>query len=158
MFRIGAVSDSHGDIYAVKRAISQMGDVDIIIHLGDHFRDAQMAAKEIKRNICYIRGNCDFGSSVECDRIFAAENTKILITHGHRYNVKSDYLDIYIKARQEEVGLVLFGHTHFAEVFEKDNIVFVNPGSVSRPRGGLATFAVVTIDKGRIAPHIMELL
>ena len=154
--RIGVISDSHGDIFAVKRAVAQMGSVDILIHLGDHYKDAEIILKELKRDIIYVKGNCDFSHTVECDKIINIEGKKLMLTHGHRYNVKSNYLNLYYKALEEEVNVVLFGHTHYAEIFEKDNILFVNPGSLSRPRGPAQTYAILTIDSGFIVPCILE--
>ena len=129
--RIGVISDSHGDVYSCKKAIKSMGSVDLIVHLGDFFRDAQNVSTEIKKDIIYVKGNCDYSSTIECDKIIQVENKKILITHGHNYNVKSNYNSLGFKAEAEGVHLVLFGHTHFAEVLENNNIIFVNPGSLS---------------------------
>jgi putative phosphoesterase len=151
------VSDSHGNVFAVKKAISLMGNVDAIIHLGDCCRDAVAVSKELKRDIIYVRGNCDFSSGVDYDKVMELGGKRVFVTHGHHYDVKSDYMDLYFKAVQEEVDLVLFGHTHFAEAFDKDNIVFMNPGSVSRSRGSSETYGIIIIEKGLIIPNIFEL-
>lgn len=155
--RLGLLSDSHGDIYGAKRAIKKMGDVDLLIHLGDYCRDAEKISKEIKRDIIYVRGNCDFSSDVETDRIIEFGGKKIFITHGHKYNVKSDYMGLYYKAEEIGADAVLFGHTHTAIVFEMNGILFINPGSVSRPRNGIETYAVITVEKNNITPNITEL-
>lgn len=155
--RIGVVSDSHGDTYAVKRAIGLMGNIDLLVHLGDYFRDAERVSKELNRDIIYVRGNCDYSSSVELDRILDVASKRVMMTHGHKYRVKSDYLDLYLKALEDKIDLVLFGHTHFPEVFEKDGITFLNPGSVSSPRGTSETYAIVTIDEGTIQAKILKL-
>lgn len=155
--RIGVISDSHGDIYSVKRALKHMGNVDMIVHLGDYCKDAEYVSKEMGRNIIYVKGNCDYSANVECDKIINVENKRFLITHGHSYNVKSNYTSLRFKALQEEVDAVLFGHTHFAEVFENDNIIFVNPGSLSRPIGASKTYALITIEQGIIFPNLIEL-
>lgn len=155
--KIGVISDSHGDISAVKQAISRMDNVDIIVHLGDFYKDAQKASSETGKEIIYVKGNCDFSSTVECDRIINVENKRILCTHGHNYNVKSDCTTLYFKALQEGVDLVLFGHTHFSEVFENNNIVFVNPGSLSRPKGLSRTYSVIYIENGIIVPNLYKL-
>lgn len=155
--RIGIVSDSHGDLYAVKRAVELMGNVDMIIHLGDNCRDAEVVSREINRDIICVRGNCDFTADCELEKILQSGDIRILITHGHKYNIKSDALGLYFKARQEMADLVLFGHTHFGETFEKDGIIFVNPGSVSRPRGTSQTYALITIEGRHVIPAICEL-
>ncbi|NGX96514.1 MAG: metallophosphoesterase [Candidatus Afipia apatlaquensis] len=155
--KIGVISDSHGSISGAKRAIQKMGEVDYLIHLGDYCRDAERISKELKRDIIYVKGNCDLGSDVETDKVIEVGGKKIFLTHGHKYNVKFDYMDLYYKAEEIGVDAVLFGHTHFAEVFEKNGILFINPGSVSRPRNGIETYGVITVDGGNIVPNIVEL-
>ena len=44
--RIGIVSDTHGDSYAIRRVIEQAGRVDAWIHLGDNTRDAEAFGKD----------------------------------------------------------------------------------------------------------------
>jgi uncharacterized protein len=157
MLKIGVFSDSHGDINSVKRAVKLMGSVDLIVHLGDFCKDAENVSKEIKREIISVKGNCDAASTVPTERIIEAGGMKFLLTHGHSYYVKSDYLNLYYAAVEAKVDSVLFGHTHYAEVFEKDNIIFINPGSLSKPMVNSATYAVVSVDSGFIVPNILEL-
>lgn len=155
--KLGVISDSHGDVYRCEMAIKKMEDVDYLIHLGDYCRDAEKISKELKRDIIYVKGNCDFSSSADTDRVIEVEGRKFFITHGHKYNVKSDYLGLYYKAEEIGADAVLFGHTHSAKVFEQNGILFINPGSISRPRNGIETYAVITIDGGSIEPRIIEL-
>lgn len=155
--KIGVISDSHGSISGAKRAIQKMGEVDYLVHLGDYCRDAERISKELKRDIIYVKGNCDLGCDIETDKIIEAEGKKIFLTHGHKYNVKYDYMDLCLHAGEVGADAVLFGHTHYAEVFEKDGILFINPGSVSRPRNGIETYAVITVEGGIIIPNIVEL-
>ena len=37
--RIAVMSDSHGNLDALKKAVAEMGHVDVIIHLGDYVED-----------------------------------------------------------------------------------------------------------------------
>lgn len=156
--RIGIISDSHGDIYGVRRAIKHMGSVDLIVHLGDYCRDAKKVSDDIGREIVYVRGNCDFSREVPSELIIEKEGKKIFLTHGHNYNVKSDYTNIYFKGLQEGADVVLFGHTHWPDVFEKDNILFLNPGSISMPRRGRETYGLLIIEGGQIFGNIVEFI
>lgn len=155
--KIGVLSDSHGDIYGVRRAIKKMGKVDYIIHLGDYCRDAEMISKELKLDIIYVKGNCDFSASVDNEKVMDIGGRKFLITHGHNLNVKNNYTNLYYRAAEAGADVALFGHTHFAHVFENEGILFVNPGSISRPRSGAETYAVITIENGIVTPNIVEL-
>lgn len=61
--RLLVVSDSHGDSYALYRAIQQQPAAQVVIHLGDGENDMEQAMGLCgeKRVIC-VRGNCDWGS------------------------------------------------------------------------------------------------
>ncbi len=155
--RIGIFSDSHGDTYALKRAISKMGKVDMLIHLGDFYMDAVHIENELKINIIYVKGNCDYSQDVDLEKIIEVDNKRLLITHGHKYNVKNSYNNLYYKAMEEKIDIALFGHTHHPEVIQKGNILLINPGSVSRPKNSVETCAVISIENGVIDPSLIEL-
>lgn len=53
------------------------------------------------------------------------------------------------RAYEEHCALAFFGHTH-RMMLERENGVWVcNPGSISLPRGGPASYARLTIENGR---------
>jgi len=97
---------------------------------------AQML-NERKDDILCVRGNCDtevdqmvlefpiapgFVVLPVCERLLFA-------THGHRYN------DDYLPAMHEG-DILLHGHTHIPRCQERWGTLFLNPGSVSIPKGG----------------------
>ena len=65
-------------------------------------------------------------------------------------------------AIRASADIVLFGHSHYAEIVkdEETGIVFVNPGSICYPQvtGDKATYAVITVtDDYEIIPEIKEI-
>lgn len=97
---------------------------DYIIHCGDYGDIDDILDKY---NAYYVRGNCDYRGPKE---IFVnIDNKNILITHGDLYNVKYHYNSIVYKALEKKADFVFFGHTHRADMFIEDNIIFINPGS-----------------------------
>ena len=75
-------------------------------------------------------------------------------THGHLYNVKHEPVleSLASAARAEGAGLVLYGHTHTANLQQKDGITFLNPGALvftSEP-----SYAVLTAEKGNFTAEI----
>ena len=80
--RIGIVSDTHGDSYAIRRVIEQAGRVDAWIHLGDNTRDAEAFGKD-GTPVYSVAGNCDFGGEKEL-RI-SLDGAEIFATHGQYY-------------------------------------------------------------------------
>ena len=59
-------------------------------------------------------------------------------------------------AREEGCGLAFYGHTHRMMIELISGVVVCNPGSISLPRGGPASYARLTIEAGR--PRTLELV
>lgn len=116
VMKILVLSDSH--LHSVKL---DLNDYDYVIHCGDGNRITK------SDNVFCVRGNCDFRG--EKEKIVEIKNKKILITHGDLYNVKYGYTRLSYKALESEVDICLFGHTHIADVFEFQEILFINPGA-----------------------------
>ena len=123
--KILIISDTHKDIEKIKEVSLKYKDY-IKFDLGDRQLD-----KSIYEELGYISvdGNCD----KENDNLILEKNiekNKFLLTHGHIFNVKYSYLNLYYKALEVNANYVLFGHTHIQISFIKDGITFINPGSL----------------------------
>jgi putative phosphoesterase len=148
---------THGDIDTAKKVIEKHTDVDMVLHLGDYFRDAQKLS-DLFPNIPieYIYGNSDFMiGDVPAEKVFNFDAKKIMMTHGHRYSVKWGYDKLHNKASEEDVDLLLFGHTHIATSLCKDNKCILNPGSITDPRDGQnESYAIIEIKNGKLDSKI----
>lgn len=112
MKKLLILSDSHRNIQNMVEAV-EIEKPDMIIHLGDHYRDAmQLAARFPDIPLEAVCGNCDFDRETE-EKVILVENKRIFLCHGHRYHVKSGYLNLQYAAREKEADLVLFGHTPY---------------------------------------------
>lgn len=138
--KILVLSDSHGSMEYMRSAIRQERP-DYVIHLGDHARDAQSLGREFPMlPIASVRGNCDYGDfDIPEQRLVDYGGVRILMAHGHRYGVKTDLLRYAMTARENEVDVALFGHTHYAYCEEHQGFWLMNPGSCSyhRPSCGI---------------------
>lgn len=156
--KILVLSDTHGVIDKAEDIIRSHPDLDMVIHLGDYFRDAQKLA-DIFPNlpIEYVYGNSDFMiGDVQAEKVLEISGKRIFLTHGHRYSVKWDYNKLYQKAEEESVDLLLFGHTHVADIVTKREFVVLNPGSISDAREESGeSYAIVKIEGGKIEPNIV---
>lgn len=144
--RIGVVSDSHGELYMLDKALSLMKNIDLIIHLGDHYKDIIKVNEKYKKGIEYIVGNNDFKGSAEYEKTIVIAGKRIFMTHGHKYNVSYGIDRLYYKGLEENADIVLYGHTHIQHIERSSNTLFLNPGSTSRPRDSKPGCAVVVID------------
>ena len=104
----------------------------------------------IKDMIIAVRGNCEaevdqmvlpFPVMSEEALVFADGNT-ILMTHGHIHTPEK---------HPGGIDTFLSGHTHIPVLERKDGIIYLNPGSVSIPKGGfLPSYAVWEYPEARI--------
>ncbi|MDO8686142.1 MAG: metallophosphoesterase [Clostridiales bacterium] len=155
--KILVISDTHGDVDKAEKVIRKMKGLNLIIHLGDYFRDAQKLSSMFPEiPIEYIYGNSDFMiEDVPAEKMLEYNGKRIFITHGHRYSVKWDYEKLYKKAEEMNADIILFGHTHVAEMVPKDGFLLLNPGSISDPRNDSnESYAIIEIDEGKLKPRL----
>ncbi|SCI21566.1 MULTISPECIES: metallophosphoesterase family protein [unclassified Romboutsia] len=148
--RIGIVSDTHRMENFINKAIPYLKECDLIIHAGDNFIDSKYIHKMTGIDIIAVKGNCDF-EHIEDEIIFYIEDKTIFLCHGDNYGVKYGLNEIERAAINYEANIVIFGHTHIPLSIKKDNIIYINPGSTSIPRGGSSRqFVIMNIDEGKI--------
>lgn len=148
--KVLVISDSHGDQKTLEGVIKKENP-DLSLHLGDYGRD-------LKEGLC-VRGNCDGFSLCPLKRIVELKGYRILMSHGHKENVKRGLQNLYYLAKEEEAQVVLFGHTHLPFEEEIDNILFLNPGSLSLPPPGTkGSYLVLEIDEGKFEAKFKEVL
>lgn len=155
--KIIVLSDSHGDIDKAEEAVRSNSDADLIIHLGDYYRDAQKLANMFPDiPVVYIYGNSDFMvEDVQAERLIECCGKKIFLTHGHRYSVKMGYEKLYKKAEELGVDMLLFGHTHVTDIVKRGNYYILNPGSISEPRDdSYESYAIIRIEGDVLQPEI----
>jgi putative phosphoesterase len=61
--------------------------------------------------------------------------------------------------RAKELGcsLVLYGHTHYAEIIEDDGLTLVNPGAIHSPVAGTPSYAYVVIQGDKVTAKIVDI-
>ena len=123
-----------------------------VIHLGDMISDAEEVAEQYpKLPFCMVPGNCDGWSfSVPLKKQIKLGGKSILLSHGHRWEVKSGYDKAIADARAVGADILLFGHTHrsLCEQLE-DGLWMMNPGA-SR-----SSYGLIQIEDGNISCSIL---
>ena len=143
MERILVFSDTHGDIdYAIKAFDTILG-VSAVIHLGDCVRDAQRIENYIYPvPIYFVSGNNDFCSPYPREQIIEISDKRLFLCHGHFHRMD----DLKEIALENDIDIVLFGHTHIPYYEKENGVIYANPGSISRPRVKDRCYGVIEID------------
>lgn len=155
--RIAVVSDTHRNLNAINKVINKIKNADVLIHLGDNVDDVEKLKKGFEGEVYSVKGNCDFSSKTPVSICAIVQGKKIFITHGHKYNVKFGLNSIIYKGMEEEADIVLYGHTHIADMRNEEGIWFINPGSAGNPRMGRLTIGIIEINEGNIKPMIVDI-
>jgi uncharacterized protein len=148
------VADTHGDLSFVVAALDAHPEIDRVLHLGDHCDDAVALAGLGRAPVSGVRGNGDTDCPHGCplDAIETVEGLRLLLTHGHRQDVKLgiDRLASFARLQRPPVDAVLFGHTHkplwrSVGADGPQPLLLVNPGSARTrtPFGNAAPSAVL---------------
>lgn len=129
------VSDSHGHSNRVLSVTERHKDIVCVAHLGDHAKDIRAVEEAFPTLLTEaVRGNNDFTQDYPLEKVIQLAGVKILLTHGHAYNVGRDLSYIVAKAHSVDARVAAFGHTHVPGIEEKDGIYLINPGCLLRPR------------------------
>lgn len=158
------ISDAHGNRAAICEALRrQVRPPDALLFLGDGLRDLP-DLPDGRTALYAVAGNCDGylpffteGEERELCLLSLGEH-RLLLTHGHRFGVKSGCGALLAYAAQAGADIVLYGHTHlpYAEVIPAGTalgglvterpIYLFNPGSIGQDVDGKGySFGTVTL-------------
>lgn len=153
--RLLLVSDTHGDVAALRRALQCQPSAEVVIHLGDGEGDmAQVALDFPEKMVLQVRGNCDFGSQHPLADCFVVEGVRLFYTHGHGYQVNQGLHSLKEAAREKHANAVLYGHTHCPDVTYEEGLYVINPGSL---HGYGATYATLDLTERGMVPNLIVL-
>lgn len=154
--KVLVVSDTHGNISNVEEVLDLIKNagIEAILHCGDYISDMQRLKKlHPEMKVYGVYGNCDgMAYGDDLTKIITLEGVNIFMTHGHKYHVKwGDYEELLIDAAAEGAQAALFGHSHCAYIGCKDEILLLNPGSISCPRDtNNPSYAILDLKDGKI--------
>ena len=150
--KIGLISDTHGLLRP--EAVSFLSGCDLILHGGDI--GGPQILDELRRiaPVTAVRGNNDHGAWAqalpEFERIEVGEHC-IYLLHDLAL------LDIDLNAAG--VRVVIAGHSHAPSVVERENVLFVNPGSAGPRRFKLPVAAGdLYIEDSRVSARTVVLI
>ena len=143
------ISDTHGKHRNLEKVLKLEQPFDKMIHLGDAEGYEDYIEEIAGCPLEIVAGNCDFFSSLPQEKEIMIGKYKILITHGHYYNVNAGIQDIKQEAHGRDCDIVMFGHTHRPLVNYGKRVIAVNPGSISYPRqeGRHPSYMIMELDE-----------
>lgn len=156
--RIGVIGDTHGALDRAEKALRQMGEIDMLLHAGDYYRDAGQLARLLTVPVHAVTGNCDYRAGGPEELLLDVDGVTIWLTHGHLYDVHFSDQKLLYRAREQKARVAVYGHTHVPFNQECDGVLLFNPGSVYHPRGGSGPgYGLLEITAGKVKAALFEL-
>ena len=136
MISIGVLSDTHIPARSdciPHEVLSAFENVDAIIHAGDITCVNVIETLQKVAPLHAVQGNMDepaIKEQLPVKKVLKIGGKRIGITHGagSPFNIKKRVIKSF---ENDGVDCIVFGHTHKAEKFYKNNILILNPGSVT---------------------------
>jgi putative phosphoesterase len=150
MPRVGLISDTHGLLRP--EAKSFLEGCDRIIHGGDIGNPDILEQLAELAPLTVVRGNNDHG-----DWAGELDETQLVQIGGILVYVIHDIALLDIDPRAAGVRVVVSGHSHVPAVTERDDVLFVNPGSAGPRRFKLPIAAgELTITANAVSARIVR--
>lgn len=156
--QIGLMADSHDHLPRIDQAVDLFNrhTVEFVIHAGDFV--APFALAPLERLKCEWVGV--FGNN-DGERAGLERRSRGRIRAGpYRMELGGKRLTVIhiledLEREPEQADLIIFGHTHKAEIRQEGDILLVNPGETYGWLHGRATVAIV--DLPTLAVELIEL-
>ena len=149
--RIAVISDTHGHLPVA--LIAALKNADLIIHAGDIDRGDILEALETLAPVLAVRGNMDRG-----DWTKEIPTTEMAVIEDMLVYVLHDRFKLDLEPESIGVKMVISGHTHRPLIEKKGEVIYLNPGSASEPRGGfMPSFALITLNDHRVDIQIKDI-
>ncbi len=180
VFRVGVVADTHipdrvGDLHPMIVPLLKEAGVNHILHAGDISTKRVLDLLQEAAPVTAVRGNRDFfAGPLEMVQQVTFGSCQIALMHGHhglfsylwdkwkywRYGYELNrYLSELVRL-SGDAQVIVFGHTHYAEIILHDGKMIFNPGSASfgNRSARLPSIGLLSIySSGRVEAKIIPL-
>lgn len=150
-YRIGVISDTHGRIpFGVPKTFQ---NVDLIIHAGDIGDETVLDKLSKIAPVMAVRGNMDYGKwtrQLPGTEIIKIGKIVLYVVHiANRLNREPD---------KAGIKAIISGHTHRPDLYEKNGVTYLNPGSASYPKfGNPGSVAMIQIKDNNLSVNLIHL-
>ncbi|MEA3332104.1 MAG: metallophosphoesterase family protein [Pseudomonadota bacterium] len=147
-YTIGLISDTHGLLR--QDAFDFLKGSHAIIHAGDICDDNIITQLSTIAPVHAVRGNMD-------GKVLYPENDLRTIK-GRTFYILHDLEQLDLDPKAAGIEVVVFGHTHRPESFQRDSVLYINPGSAGPRRiGRPISLAKLHLKNDRLIPEFIEL-
>ena len=176
---IGLISDSHiawpEQSWPSSQIKEKLRGVDLILHAGDIWISWVLDELETIAPVLAAQGDDDLAEDIGNDpritkrQTLCYEGVNLWVTHiKPRYGQidpasQVNYYNTFNRHFHEEVStppdVIVFGHTHFAEIENFKSTLLINPGSPTLPQyiPQLGTVGLLTLKDGKVEAKIVPL-
>ena len=161
--RIGVLSDTHMPERAKQipqKILDDFKSVDMVIHAGDLVDlDVLKQLRQVCPEVKAVFGNMDpaaVRAELPQKEIITVGKYRIGVMHG--YGNPQALKDFMKKEFQDDnVDLIIFGHSHQPLAEEEDGILYFNPGSATDEMfAPYKSYGIIEINE-KIQPHIVRI-
>lgn len=173
--KILLISDTHGELEAMKMVVNAHPEVDLKVDLGD----IGFPLKELS-SFVVVKGNHDHDTKLPFEQIVEAQGHQIWCVHGDmfeaetveeimamKYDPDSNIMELCMEtlyknivkhAKRKGCDVVFFGHTHIRIWETREGITIVNPGSLLFGMDGNdKSYAIVDVQRELIRVEFYDL-
>jgi putative phosphoesterase len=154
--KIGFISDTHGIL--PEPIFDIFKDVKFIFHAGDIGAPEVIQGLEIICPVYAVYGNIDtwpvtiYHPHILVQRV---QDKKICVFHDI---IKPKYFSYQLFKKGIDADIVVSGHTHAASYEEFRGVLYINPGSASKPRDRKrGTVIILDLSQVPLKPEIIEI-
>jgi uncharacterized protein len=128
--RIGLISDTHGLLRP--QALEALHGSELILHAGDVGNPEILDELRKIASVIAVRGNVD-----TADWCSVLKEAEIIETTAAKIYMLHNLNDLDLNPTAANFQIVISGHTHKPTKYEKDGVLYINPGSAGPLRFNL---------------------
>ncbi|XP_062517311.1 vacuolar protein sorting-associated protein 29-like [Corticium candelabrum] len=119
--------------------------------------------KTLASDVHVVKGDFDEQSSYPEQKVVTVGQFRIGVCHGHQIVPWGDMESLGMLQRQLDVDILISGHTHKFEAFDREGKFYVNPGSATGAYNALQgsvtpSFVLMDIQSTTVVTYVYQLI
>ena len=125
--KVALISDTHG---LLRESVKEkLRDADLILHAGDVGDISVIEELRKFAHVVAVAGNMDYMGPASC-----LPQTECVEVAGKQIYILHDLFLLDISPEESSTDIVVHGHTHKPDEFERNGVMYINPGSAGPRR------------------------